>query len=588
MSLRSSLAVFRQASVIVSKTEEEEEEEEEPPDNLYSVLAGDSLRAWWRVFRKSDRAGDGAGDGEVSTTDVGLILRELGIKLSDAAVNDLVLSADLDGSGAIDFEEFTGMMLRIERQLKLSELMRERPNSRVFRALLEARAGRQKVALFPRPRGSGPSPSFRMRLSMADVVQQAQHENERQELLSFIDELWYNKSTLSLSLAGCGLVDPMVCIELARVLSFSPTTRLHTLNLSGNHGIGDAGAVHLANGLRGNRHLRFLLLDSTDIGDEGASALLSSLGDVALQSLSLRGNPRISPPVLNAIRNTLHDTLLREAFAKLSVSDPCLFLRWIRIPPRKLGMVRQALLARVPSAGASSRGLTRGGSLHRKGSGASSAPPATRQSSAATASPSSSPRKVDGAQLVRRLDLSGNSESGDAIADFLASIRKPGLQTDRPLLSALAKLDTLRLQQCGVSDSGALALAHAIHSGCLPDLTCIDLRDNLLGWPRPPTQVVHGGSAPDLYRGMSRMSRMSSRTMAEPPELEPWQRRAIEALAAALARQCVVHLRLDGNAQLRDESASILLHDVLNSFQVVSSAIVSSAIVSSAIVSSAA
>lgn len=107
------------------------------------------------------------------------------------------------------------------------------------------------------------------------------------------------------------LCSPSVSCEL-QVLSYSPYTQLHTLNLSSNN-VGDEGAIQIANGLRGNRYLHFLILDKTGIGDEGAHALHDAVGEAALQALSLGGNP-IDEAIVESIHTTLHDNLLKARY----------------------------------------------------------------------------------------------------------------------------------------------------------------------------------------------------------------------------------------------------------------------------------
>lgn len=201
--------------------------------NVYSQLATPFLPAWAEVFCAFDRTGNK----EVSTTDVGLIFRELGFMLGDAGVRELVLSADLDGSGSIDFEEFTGMMTRWQRAEALPALLRQRGESRAVRALLEARSGAKSISLAP------PGSAGRKRKI---------EEEERLEMLCFLDEIWANESLSTLSMARLGEFDSLICTELGRVLAFSPRLRLQSLDLSDN-AIGDAGMAHIIGALSSNQ-----------------------------------------------------------------------------------------------------------------------------------------------------------------------------------------------------------------------------------------------------------------------------------------------------------------------------------------------
>lgn len=95
--------------------------------------------------------------------------------------------------------------------------------------------------------------------------------------------LLQNQSKLSsLSLSRCTINDE-VCKQIAVTLKFLEPAEatLLTLNLSSNH-ITDAGAKHLGEALRTNRHLRYLNLAGNRIGDEGANHIFHALIDFPL------------------------------------------------------------------------------------------------------------------------------------------------------------------------------------------------------------------------------------------------------------------------------------------------------------------
>ena len=85
----------------------------------------------------------------------------------------------------------------------------------------------------------------------------------------------------------------------------------------------------------------------------------------------------------------------------------------------------------------------------------------------------------------------------------------------------------------------------------------LDLRDNLLGLPRPDGFVG--------VQGEGGLQRTRPITGAMQP-LEGFQRRAAALLGAACARQGIAHVRLDGNGFLADECTAIYLHAVLQTY----------------------
>ena len=100
------------------------------------------------------------------------MLRALGDSIDEARLQALVAMTDLDGSGAIDFQEFTGLMLRRQRELEREGAPPLRA-TRVHRLLAAAHAGRAELWLAPPPRGGA-----------RDVAR------ERWWLLGVIDHLW--------------------------------------------------------------------------------------------------------------------------------------------------------------------------------------------------------------------------------------------------------------------------------------------------------------------------------------------------------------------------------------------------------------
>ncbi len=54
---------------------------------------------------------DRDGDGKISGQELRHVLENMGEKLTDQEVEDMVREADLDGDGLISYEEFTRMMM---------------------------------------------------------------------------------------------------------------------------------------------------------------------------------------------------------------------------------------------------------------------------------------------------------------------------------------------------------------------------------------------------------------------------------------------------------------------------------------------
>jgi Ca2+-binding EF-hand superfamily protein len=60
---------------------------------------------WWRqVFDKDN-------DGYISAAELRHVLTNIGEKLSDEEVDEMIREADIDGDGQINYEEFVKMMI---------------------------------------------------------------------------------------------------------------------------------------------------------------------------------------------------------------------------------------------------------------------------------------------------------------------------------------------------------------------------------------------------------------------------------------------------------------------------------------------
>ncbi|KAL6849764.1 hypothetical protein ACO1O0_009309 [Amphichorda felina] len=63
-------------------------------------------------FREAFALFDKDGDGQITVTELGTVMKSLGLNPSESELQDMLNEVDADGSGAIDFEEFLVMMAR--------------------------------------------------------------------------------------------------------------------------------------------------------------------------------------------------------------------------------------------------------------------------------------------------------------------------------------------------------------------------------------------------------------------------------------------------------------------------------------------
>ena len=78
-----------------------------PPPLFFSIQDVDSeeeLREAFKVFDKD-------GNGFISAAELRHVMTNLGEKLSDAEVDEMIREADVDGDGQVNYEEFVKMMV---------------------------------------------------------------------------------------------------------------------------------------------------------------------------------------------------------------------------------------------------------------------------------------------------------------------------------------------------------------------------------------------------------------------------------------------------------------------------------------------
>ena len=65
------------------------------------------------------------GDGTITTSELGTVMRSLGQNPTEAELRDMISEVDADGNGSIDFPEFLTMMARKMRDTDSEEEIKE-------------------------------------------------------------------------------------------------------------------------------------------------------------------------------------------------------------------------------------------------------------------------------------------------------------------------------------------------------------------------------------------------------------------------------------------------------------------------------
>ncbi|GMI40433.1 hypothetical protein TeGR_g10340 [Tetraparma gracilis] len=75
-------------------------------------LAADITEEQIEEFKDAFSLFDRDGDGTVTTSELGTVMRSLGQNVTEADLKDMISEVDADNSGALDFAEFLTMMVR--------------------------------------------------------------------------------------------------------------------------------------------------------------------------------------------------------------------------------------------------------------------------------------------------------------------------------------------------------------------------------------------------------------------------------------------------------------------------------------------
>ncbi|XP_033733497.1 calmodulin-A-like isoform X1 [Pecten maximus] len=76
-------------------------------------------------FKEAFTLFDKDGDGTITTSELGTVMRSLGQNPTENELQDMINEVDADGNGTIDFEEFLHMMARKMKETDSEEDLRE-------------------------------------------------------------------------------------------------------------------------------------------------------------------------------------------------------------------------------------------------------------------------------------------------------------------------------------------------------------------------------------------------------------------------------------------------------------------------------
>ena len=77
-------------------------------------------------YREAFNLFDTNGDGTITVTELGIVMKNLGQNPTDEEVQDMINEVDVDGNGSLEFHEFANLMSRQMKESNSEAELRER------------------------------------------------------------------------------------------------------------------------------------------------------------------------------------------------------------------------------------------------------------------------------------------------------------------------------------------------------------------------------------------------------------------------------------------------------------------------------
>jgi len=89
--------------------------------NKVEQLSAEQIAEFKEAFSLFDKDGDGT----ITTTELGVVMKSLGQNPTDQELHDMLHEIDFNSDGSIDFSEFLTMMARKMKEVDMDEEMRQ-------------------------------------------------------------------------------------------------------------------------------------------------------------------------------------------------------------------------------------------------------------------------------------------------------------------------------------------------------------------------------------------------------------------------------------------------------------------------------